>query len=161
MRRKRTARKSGKTTEFASAKSRALVAWSEAVLSSFSADLLTAHLAANAATLAQYSGSKATTVRASLQQSHEQAWTKEWKGGIEVGGNLTIASTVNASLYYILSATRSDWPYGLSPGGLARDSYEGHSFCKWSNVLADTACFYTKLIVAVMQGTQRHGCFRT
>ena len=116
---------------------------------------------AAAATLAQYSGSKSTTVRASLKQSHEQAWMKEWKGGIEVGGNLTIASTVNASLYYILSATRSDWPYGLSPGGLARDSYEGHSFCKWSNVLADTACFYTKLIVAVVQGTQRHGCFRT
>jgi hypothetical protein len=47
----------------------------------------------------------------------------------KVAGNLTIASTINASLYYILSATRADWPYGLSPGGIARDAYEGHSFC--------------------------------
>jgi trehalose/maltose hydrolase-like predicted phosphorylase len=47
---------------------------------------------------------------------------------VQIGGNLTIASTVNASLYYILSATRPDWQYGLSPGGLARDDYEGHSF---------------------------------
>ena len=65
---------------------------------------------------------------ASLRKSHEAAWAEEWEGGIEVAGNLTIASTINASLYYILSATRSDWPYGLSPGGLARDDYEGHSF---------------------------------
>ena len=47
---------------------------------------------------------------------------------VQIGGNLTIASTVNASLDYILSATRPDWQYGLSPGGLARDDYEGHSF---------------------------------
>ena len=86
---------------------------------------------AAAATLAQYSGSKS-----SLRQSHEQAWEHEWKGGIEISGNLTIASTINASLYYILAATRPDWPYGLSPGGLARDSYEGHSFCKWLECVA-------------------------
>ena len=89
---------------------------------------------AAATTLAQYSGSKSTSV--SLRQSHEQAWADAWKGGIEIAGNLTIASTVNASLYYILAATRPDWPYGLSPGGLARDSYEGHSFCMWLNFVA-------------------------
>ena len=80
---------------------------------------------AAAATLAQHG--KSTS--ASLRQSHEAEWAAEWAGGIEVSGNLTIASTINASLYYILSATRPDWPYGLSPGGIARDAYEGHSFC--------------------------------
>ena len=47
---------------------------------------------------------------------------------ITVPGNVTIAATVNSSLYYILSAVRDDWPYGISPGGLSRDDYEGHSF---------------------------------
>ena len=82
--------------------------------------------AAATTTLAQYGTGK--PIRANLRASHQAAWAEEWKGGIEVGGNLTIASTINASLYYILSATRPDWPYGLSPGGLARDDYEGHSF---------------------------------
>ena len=57
-----------------------------------------------------------------------QAWSAVWQGGIEIEGNTTIAASVNSSLYYILSAVRADWPYGLSPGGLARDDYEGHSF---------------------------------
>ena len=82
---------------------------------------------AAAATLAQH-GEGSNSKAASLRVSHEAAWEEEWKGGIEVAGNLTVASTVNASLYYILSATRPDWPYGLSPGGLARDDYDGHSF---------------------------------
>jgi trehalose/maltose hydrolase-like predicted phosphorylase len=60
--------------------------------------------------------------------SHNSAWDELWQGGIEITGNTTIASTVNSSFYYILAATRADWPYGLSPGGLARDDYQGHSF---------------------------------
>ena len=117
--------------------------------------------AAAAATLAQYSGSKSTS--ASLRQSHEQAWAGEWKGGIEIAGNLTIASTVNASLYYILAATRPDWPYGLSPGGLARDSYEGHSFCMWLPRLCGRLCLpVCNLTVSYgVQGTARRGCFLT
>jgi hypothetical protein len=63
-----------------------------------------------------------------LRKSHNAAWDQLWQGGIEITGNETIASTVNSSFYYILAATRADWPYGLSPGGLARDDYQGHSF---------------------------------
>ena len=63
-----------------------------------------------------------------LRRSSDVAWDEVWQGGIEITGNATIASTVNSSLYYILAATRADWPYGLSPGGLARDDYQGHSF---------------------------------
>ena len=80
---------------------------------------------AAAATLA-----KATTnsSASTLRKSHSAAWDELWQGGIEITGNATIASTVNSSFYYILAATRADWPYGLSPGGLARDDYQGHSF---------------------------------
>ena len=62
---------------------------------------------------------------AALRAGNAAGWEEEWEGGIEVDGNLTIAASVNSSLYYILAATRSDWPHGLSPGGLARDDYEG------------------------------------
>ena len=30
--------------------------------------------------------------------------------------------------YYLLASVRADWPQGLSPGGLATDGYNGHSF---------------------------------
>jgi hypothetical protein len=72
--------------------------------------------------------SAANRSASSLRNSHNAAWDEVWQGGIEITGNATIASTVNSSLYYILAATRADWPYGLSPGGLARDDYQGHSF---------------------------------
>ena len=81
---------------------------------------------AAAATLAAYAGGRSTPP--GLRATHAAAWDAEWEGGIEIAGNLTIAASVNSSLYYILAATRPDWPYGLSPGGLARDDYEGHSF---------------------------------
>lgn len=82
--------------------------------------------AAAAADLAAATSSAAA--RASLRASHLAAQRELWAGGIEIGGNATIARSVNSSLYYILSAARADWPYGLSPGGLSRNDYEGHSF---------------------------------
>jgi hypothetical protein len=39
-----------------------------------------------------------------------------------------VSSALNSSLYYIYSAIRADWDYGISPGGLAEDSYDGRSF---------------------------------
>jgi galactosylceramidase len=63
-----------------------------------------------------------------LRSSHVKEWLALWTGGIEISGNSTIAKTINASLYYMLSSVREDWPYGMSPGGLSRDDYQGHSF---------------------------------
>ena len=55
-----------------------------------------------------------------LLQQHEYAWLQRWEQGrIEIGGNLGLAQAVNASLYYLLSSIRADWPQGMSPGGLA------------------------------------------
>ncbi len=41
-----------------------------------------------------------------------------------------IARNTYSSLYYIYSAIRpgDEWPFGLSPGALASDDYNGHSF---------------------------------
>ena len=65
---------------------------------------------------------------AALQSSHELAMAALWdSGGIEIEGNLTIAAAANSSLYYILAALRSDVTYSTCPGGLATNSYNGHS----------------------------------
>eukprot|EP01065_Artemidia_motanka_P002399 TRINITY_DN11142_c0_g1_i1.p1 TRINITY_DN11142_c0_g1~~TRINITY_DN11142_c0_g1_i1.p1 ORF type:complete len:463 (+),score=98.55 TRINITY_DN11142_c0_g1_i1:870-2258(+) len=62
-------------------------------------------------------------------EEHTAAWGALWdEGSISVAGDDDLAQTVNASLYYILSSTRTDWPYGLSPGGLASAGYHGHTF---------------------------------
>ena len=63
-----------------------------------------------------------------LLPEHVEGWGRIWRSGIEITGNITVARAVNASLYYIHSALREDFPHGLSPGGLAIDSYDGRSF---------------------------------
>jgi len=64
-----------------------------------------------------------------LLKSHVQAWNEIWNAGrIEVEGNLTLAQTISGSLYYTLSSLRPSWIFGLSPGGLATDGYNGHVF---------------------------------
>ena len=68
-----------------------------------------------------------------LWYSHVVAWSRVWGttggagsgGGIEIGGNATLAAQVNSSLYYMLSSVRADWPWGISEGGIASNSYYG------------------------------------
>ena len=79
--------------------------------------------------LAEAMGYHAAGVSAAPQlwQEHTAAWQERWADGrIEVGGDLALAQSVNASLYFLLSAIREDWPFGLSPGGLASSDYFGH-----------------------------------
>ena len=65
-----------------------------------------------------------------LLSEHKSAWREVWnRGKIDIEGNLELAQSVYASFYYILSSTRHDWPYGLSPGGLpGGEEYMGHTF---------------------------------
>jgi len=63
-----------------------------------------------------------------LLNTHIQAWDQIWEARIEVGGNLELAQAINSSMFYMLQSIRSDWPHGLSPGGLASNGYHGHSF---------------------------------
>ncbi len=79
---------------------------------------------AAAADLARYGAMTSTALLA----AHQTAWNALWEGGLELKGNTTFAASVNSSLFYLLSSVRADWPYGMSPGGLARDDYQGHTF---------------------------------
>jgi hypothetical protein len=64
-----------------------------------------------------------------LLDSHTAAWGALWEsGGIELEGNLTVAAAANSSYYYILSALRADVNFSTCPGGLATNSYHGHTF---------------------------------
>jgi trehalose/maltose hydrolase-like predicted phosphorylase len=68
-----------------------------------------------------------------LLSDHVAAWASRWEqGSLEVAGDLHLAQALNSSLYAIRSSIRADWPYGLSPGGLASNAYEGHTF--WDQV---------------------------
>jgi hypothetical protein len=62
---------------------------------------------------------------ATMRAQHESAWNAriEAGGGLEVEGDLWLAQSLNASLYFIRSSIRADWPHGLSPGGLASNGY--------------------------------------
>lgn len=87
-------------------------------------------MAAAAALYAQHSASS----RASLKQSHADAWSELHASRIELGGAAgdvtarAVAAAVNSSMYYLLSAAREDWPFSTSPGGLANNAYLGHTF---------------------------------
>eukprot|EP01088_Endostelium_zonatum_P011281 TRINITY_DN2530_c0_g1_i3.p1 TRINITY_DN2530_c0_g1~~TRINITY_DN2530_c0_g1_i3.p1 ORF type:complete len:701 (-),score=125.68 TRINITY_DN2530_c0_g1_i3:74-2176(-) len=69
-----------------------------------------------------------------LLSSHIETWEKIWESGVEISPipypsyQWKLASAINSSLYYLLSSARSDWPHGLSPGGLASNGYNGHTF---------------------------------
>ena len=65
-----------------------------------------------------------------LMEAHLEEWEKEiWgKGDIVIEGNSELSQIVYSSLYWILMSVRADWPWSLSPGSLASNSYNGHSF---------------------------------
>ncbi|CAF1534955.1 unnamed protein product, partial [Adineta steineri] len=101
---------------------------------------------------------EAITKRNVLFQEHVHAWKKLWTSGIDIeplenhpfvlpkiimdtdknhendtvittfSRSLDIAQHINSSMYYLLSSSRDDWPYGISPGGLASQSYSGAIF---------------------------------
>mgnify|MGYP001793924707 CR=1 FL=1 len=65
-----------------------------------------------------------------LLATHKKAWSSLWNNGrVDIEGDLELAQAVHSSMYYILSSTRMDWAYGLSPGGLpGGEEYMGHTF---------------------------------
>ena len=71
---------------------------------------------------------------ASLKQGHTEAWAALHSSRIELSGAAgdatatAVAAAVNSSMFYLLSATREDWPFSTSPGGLANNAYLGHTF---------------------------------
>jgi trehalose/maltose hydrolase-like predicted phosphorylase len=63
-----------------------------------------------------------------LRAENDGAWAQMWDGRIDVRGNRTVASDVNASEFYLWSSARDDLDWSVSPAGLSSDGYDGHVF---------------------------------
>ncbi|KAL9648527.1 hypothetical protein ABK040_012641 [Willaertia magna] len=63
-----------------------------------------------------------------LYQSHIKLWNDIWQHGIEIEGNPQLALQINSTLYYLLSAIRTDYFAGVSPGGISTNAYQGLVF---------------------------------
>ena len=75
--------------------------------------------AANAATASGYSA---------LLAENTSAWSQLWSGRVDVLGNPTLATEVNASQFYLWSSTRAGVNWSISPAGLSSNGYDGHIF---------------------------------
>ena len=64
----------------------------------------------------------------SLLNANEAAWAQLWSGSIDVLGNPTLATDVNASQFYLWSSTRAGVDWSVSPAGLSSNGYDGHIF---------------------------------
>ncbi|HTX09884.1 MAG TPA: glycosyl hydrolase family 65 protein [Solirubrobacteraceae bacterium] len=70
----------------------------------------------------------ANTGWTSLLAANDAAWAALWHGWIEVLGNRTLATDVNASEFYLWSSTRDGVDWSVSPAGLSSNGYDGHIF---------------------------------
>ena len=64
----------------------------------------------------------------SLVGANDAAWAALWAGRIDVLGNPTVATDVNASEFYLWSSTRAGVDWSVSPAGLSSNGYDGHIF---------------------------------
>ncbi|XP_012556543.2 protein-glucosylgalactosylhydroxylysine glucosidase [Hydra vulgaris] len=73
---------------------------------------------------------KAQNMGKDLFRTHQKKWAQTFESfHIEITGNLFLSQTVNSALSSLLSSVRSDWEYGISPGGIAPSKeYLGHVF---------------------------------
>ena len=80
------------------------------------------------AAAADYSAATALAAAGTLRSSHVAEWEATvWTSGFS-SDRQDVALAVNSSLYAIVSSLRPDRPYSTSPGGLANNGYNGHSF---------------------------------
>ncbi|MGD0392876.1 MAG: glycosyl hydrolase family 65 protein [Acidimicrobiales bacterium] len=63
-----------------------------------------------------------------LMTANNSAWAALWSGRIDVLGNPSLASQVNASEFYLWSSTRDGVDWSISPAGLSSNGYSGHIF---------------------------------
>jgi trehalose/maltose hydrolase-like predicted phosphorylase len=72
--------------------------------------------------------SAAATGWDALLLANKAAWASLWRGWIEIRGNRTLATDVNASEFYLWSSTRAGVDWSVSPAGLSSNGYDGHIF---------------------------------
>ncbi len=75
-----------------------------------------------------HAGQAASAGYGALLGASDAAWAQLWAGRIDVLGNPTVASDVNASEFYLWSSTRADTDWSVSPAGLSSNGYDGHIF---------------------------------
>ena len=63
-----------------------------------------------------------------LLLANAAAWAALWSGRIDVLGDATLATEVNASEFYLWASTRDGVAWSISPAGLSSDGYDGHVF---------------------------------
>ena len=63
-----------------------------------------------------------------LLAANRAAWSALWRGRIDIAGDRTLATDVNASEFYLWSSARSDQDWSVSPAGLSSNGYDGHIF---------------------------------
>jgi len=73
-------------------------------------------------------GDAAHTGFNALVKANDAAWAGLWSGRIDVLGNPTLATEVNASEFYLWSSTADGVDWSISPAGLSSNSYNGHIF---------------------------------
>jgi trehalose/maltose hydrolase-like predicted phosphorylase len=56
------------------------------------------------------------------------AWQALWNGRIDVAGDATLATDVNASEFYLWASTRAGTDWSIPPAGLSSNDYNGHIF---------------------------------
>jgi trehalose/maltose hydrolase-like predicted phosphorylase len=72
--------------------------------------------------------SAATAGYDALRAENRAAWEALWADRIDVQGNPTLATEVNASEFYLWSSTRDGVDWSVSPAGLSSNGYAGHIF---------------------------------
>ncbi len=76
---------------------------------------------------AQASSAAASGYR-TLLAANTAAWASLWRGRIDVVGDQSLATDVNASEFYLWSSTRQGVDWSISPAGLSSNGYNGHIF---------------------------------
>ncbi len=80
------------------------------------------------ATALANAGAAARAGLTALRRGNDAAWASLWDGRIDVLGNPTLATEVNASEFYLWSSTRGGVDWSISPAGLSSNGYNGHIF---------------------------------
>lgn len=83
---------------------------------------------ATVTTAAAIASDAALTGWKTLVADNRADWASLWRGRIDLTGDRTLATDVNASEFYMWSSTRSDQDWSISPAGLSSNGYDGHIF---------------------------------
>jgi trehalose/maltose hydrolase-like predicted phosphorylase len=91
--------------------------------------VVSSHDSTDPASVAQsQASSAASTGFAGLLSENNAAWSALWTGRIDILGNDTLATDVNASQFYLWATARAGVDWSVSPAGLSSNGYAGHIF---------------------------------